>query len=70
MTKKIVYTVYDDGILADNKHYTLLKHIQEWDTSSFDTLEEAQAYAALWIGGENPPENLYSMYRSVVEIRQ
>lgn len=78
MTKKTVYTVYDNGKPADNISYPMLSDLEHcWDNSSFDTLEEAQAYVAQWIGGDNPPHDLplnmiydYSGCGDVVEIRQ
>lgn len=48
MTKKTVYTVYDNGKPADNISYPMLSDLEHCSKSSFDTFEEAEIYAKVW----------------------
>lgn len=68
------YQVFDNGKPADCHHH---KMHGSWEKSSFDTLEEAEAYANNWLGiyGQYEAHELltgvdYSGYGDVIQIKK
>lgn len=47
MGYKLAFTVYDTGKPADCHHFNVT---ETWNTSSFNSLEEAICYAKAWLG--------------------